>query len=247
MRGWHDATYGDRWADDYDEFVSGTSVGLQTPLAVETLASLAQGGRVLELAIGTGRLAVPLAERGLDVHGIDASEAMLAKLRSKPGSDAIIVHLGDFADVAVDGDYALVFVAFNTLFALATQDDQARCFRNVAAHLEPAGCFVVEAFVPDLSRFDRGQRVQVSHVDLDGLRIEGSLHDAAAQTISTQQVVIDGHGMRLRPIFMRYAYPTELDLMAQLAGLRLRERWGGWDRRGFDAGSVGHVSVYERV
>jgi predicted TPR repeat methyltransferase len=154
MEGYGPETYGDRIADVYD----GLYENLDTEGAVETLASLAGDGPVLELAIGTGRLALPLVERGLEVHGIDASEAMVAKLRDKSGGDRVRVTMGDFADVAVDGRYALIFVAFNTLFGLPTQDDQLRCFANVAARLVDSGVFVVEAFFPDLARFDRGQR-----------------------------------------------------------------------------------------
>src|SRR5581483_9804184 len=148
MEGYDAATYGERIADVYDEWYAEAAF-LETEAAVAKLAELAGEGPVLELAVGTGRVALPLAQRGLEVHGIDASEAMVAKLREKPGGDAIPVTIGDFADVAVDGRYALVYVVFNTLFALESQDEQVRCFRNVAARLEPGGAFVVEAFVPE--------------------------------------------------------------------------------------------------
>ncbi len=156
MDGYGPSTYGDRIADRYDEWF-GCRRTRRTPWPSWPRRPVR--GPVLELAIGTGRLGLPLAERGLEVHGIDASEAMVAKLRAKPGGDRIPVTLGDFAEVGVEGSYRLIFVAFNTFFALPTQEDQVRCFANVARHLEPGGAFVIEAFVPDLSRFDRGQRV----------------------------------------------------------------------------------------
>lgn len=235
-------TYGDRIADVYDTLHD----GLDTEAAVETLAALAGGEPVLELAIGTGRLALPLAARGLEVHGIDASEAMVAKLREKPGGDRIPVTMGDFADVGVEGEFSLVFVAFNTLFALLTQDDQARCFANVARRLADGGVFVVEAFVPDLARFDRGQRVQVNRLDAAEVMLDASRHDPVGQRIDSDHVVITEHGTRIYPVNLRYAFPAELDLMARLAGLELQNRWGGWAREEFTAGSPRHVSVYGR-
>lgn len=235
-------TYGDRIADVYDNLYT----SLDTAGAVETLAELTAGDPVLELAIGTGRLALPLAQRGIEVHGIDASEAMVAKLREKPGGAGIPVTIGDFADVAVDGSYSLVFVAFNTLFALLTQEEQLRCFANVAAHLAEGGVFVVEVFFPDLSRFDRGQRVQATTVDTDEVMIDASRHDPVAQRVDSSHIVITEAGIRLYPVHVRYAFPSELDLMAKLAGLELRERWGGWNREPFTAASQRHVSVYGR-
>jgi SAM-dependent methyltransferase len=235
-------TYGDRIADVYDAFYS----ALDTDGAVELLASLAGGGPVLELAIGTGRIALPLAERGLEVHGIDASEAMVAKLREKPGGERIPVTMGDFADVRVDGSYSLVFVAFNTLFALLTQEDQVRCFANVAARLAPGGVFVVEAFFPDLARFDRSQRVNVNRLDPGEVMIDASRHDPVAQRVDSDHIVLTEEGNRLYPVNIRYAFPSELDLMARLAGLELKERWGGWRREEFTASSQRHVSVWGR-
>jgi SAM-dependent methyltransferase len=243
MEGYGPATYGDRIADVYDAFYEET---LDTDRAVEALADLAAGGPVLELAIGTGRLALPLVERGLEVHGVDASERMVEKLRAKPGGEAIQVTMGDFADVPIEGEYRLVFIAFNTLFALLTQEDQLRCFANVAEHLTEDGAFVVEAFFPDLARFDRGQRVQANWVDSARVMLDASRHDAVEQRVDTQHVVITEEGTRLYPVSIRYAFPSELDLMARLAGLRLRERWGSWKREPFTAESGRHISVYAR-
>lgn len=243
MEGYGPATYGDRIADVYDELYEET---LDTDAAVETLADLAGDGPVLELAIGTGRLALPLAARGLEVHGIDASERMVEKLRAKPGGAAIPVTMGDFADVPVEGTYRLVFIAFNTLFALLTQDGQLRCFANVARHLTDDGTFVVEAFFPDLARFDRDQRTEATWVGRDRVRIDASRHDAVEQRVDSQHVVITEEGTKLYPVSIRYAFPSELDLMARLAGLELRERWGSWRRERFTAESRRHVTVYGR-
>ncbi|MDQ4029538.1 MAG: class I SAM-dependent methyltransferase, partial [Actinomycetota bacterium] len=213
--------------------------------AVEALAALAGAGPALELAIGTGRVALPLAERGVQVHGIDVSEAMVERLRAKPGGDRIPVTIGDFADVAVVGRFSLVFVAFNTFFALASQQDQVRCFRNVAARLAEGGVFALEGFVPDVARFQRHQSVSAPRVELDVVMLDVSRHDPVAQRIDAQHVVINPAGIRLQPVHLRYAWPAELDLMAQLAGMRLRERWGDWERGPFTADSGRHVSVYE--
>jgi len=237
------STYGDRVADVYDRLpqVLGRDIGR----AVGTLAELAGVGPILELGIGTGRLALPLAARGLPVHGIDASEAMVMKLRAKPGGERIAVSIGDFADVAVDGQFSLIFVAFNTFFGLLSQEDQVRCFARVAEHLTADGVFVLEAFVPDVTRFDRGQRVGVVHMGLDDVQLEVSLHDPATQRVRSHHIVISNEGRaQLYPVSVRYAWPAELDLMARLAGMELRSRWNDWDKSEFTAMSRSHVSVY---
>jgi SAM-dependent methyltransferase len=238
------AFFGDSWADIYDETPGAGVLGAGP--AVEFLAGLAGGGRVLELAIGTGRVALPLAARGIVVAGIEASRAMVDRLRAKPGGDAIHITIGDMAEVGVTGPFRLVYLVFNTLFVLLGQERQADCFRNVARVLEPGGLFVVECFVPDQARFDRGQRVHAVSVTEDSAVIEVSRHDAARQRVNTQIVIFDQQGMRMRPVAVRYSWPAELDLMAEQAGLRLRERYGGWDRQPFDSASGGHVSVYQR-
>jgi SAM-dependent methyltransferase len=235
-------TYGDKIADVYDELYT----GLDTDAAVETLAELAGGGPVLELAIGTGRLALPLAERGLELHGIDASEAMVAKLREKPGGERIPVTMGDFADVKVEGRYPLIFIGFNTFFALLTQEDQLRCFANVEQHLADAGLFVLEGFFPDLARYDRDQRVNVLRLDTGEVMLDAVRHDPIAQRIQATHVVITEEETKLYPINLRYAFPSELDLMARLASLELKERWGSWGKEEFTARSQRHVSVYGR-
>jgi SAM-dependent methyltransferase len=242
MDGFDDpASYGDRWADVYDEHHG----ELDPAPAVEFLAGLAGGGRVLELAIGTGRVALPLAGRGISVEGVDASRAMVGRLRAKPGAEPIQVTIGDMADVPVSGPFQLVYLVFNTLFGLLSQQRQADCFGNVARVLEPGGLFVIECFVPDLGRFDRGQRVQARAVTEDSAVLEMTLHDPAQQRLTTQVVTFDGQGIHLRPVAVRYSWPGELDLMAGQAGLRLRERHGDWDRQPFTSSSRKHVSVYQ--
>lgn len=242
--GQYDAsTYGDHIAEVYDDWY----VGLEKDAVVKCLAQLAGPGPVLELGIGTGRIALPLQERGIEVHGIDASPAMVAKLRTKPGGERVPVTIGDFADVGVEGEYSLIFIVFNTLFALTTQEDQLRCFGNVARKLARTGLFVFDAFVPDLSRFDRGQRLGLEAFEPNGLRLEASRHDPVQQRVVTRHVLLSEQGFKFYPLVTRYAWPSELDLMARLAGLRLRERWGGWQREPFTTASTSHVSVYERA
>jgi SAM-dependent methyltransferase len=234
-------TYGDRIAGVYDDLYGQQ---LDTTAAVEALARLAGSGPVLELAIGTGRIAVPLAQRGIDVHGIDASEQMVARLREKPGGADIPVTMGDFADVAVSGSFGLVYLVFNTIFALLTQDDQVRCFENVAKRLSAGGRFVVEAFVPDPGRWDRGQRVSATAIETDRVDMDVSRHDPVNQRVDSQHLRVTSEGTRMYPVSLRYAYPSELDLMARIAGLELVDRWGGWSGEPFTDTSRGHVSVY---
>jgi len=241
MSGFDDpAFYGASWAVAYDDRFG----GLDPAPVVDFLAELADGGRVLELAIGTGRIALPLARRGVMVEGVDASEAMLERLRAKPGADSIPVTIGDMAEVGVSGPFRLVYLVFNTLFCLLSQERQAECFQNVARVLDPDGMFVIDCFVPDLTRFDRDQRVQTLAVTEDSASFELSRHDAVHQRVTTQVVTLDGDGVHLRPVAIRYSWPGELDLMACQAGLRLADRYGGWDRRLFDSSSGQHVSVY---
>ena len=236
-------TYGERIADVYDALYAGR---WDTDGAVELLADLAGAGPALELGIGTGRLALPLAQRGVAVHGIDTSARMVAKLREKSGGAEIPVLIGDFADVGIAGPFALVYVAVNTFFGLPSQEEQVRCFRNVADRLTPGGAVVIEAFVPDPARFDRGQRLGGLQVTMDAVALEATVHDPLNQRLTSQHVVLTEGGIRLYPARLRYAWPSELDLMAQLAGLRLRDRWANWRREPFTAASMGHVSVYMR-
>jgi SAM-dependent methyltransferase len=236
-------TYGERMAEVYDQW---PGVPPNTEAVVAALTRLAGRGPVLELGIGTGRIALPLAQRGPHVHGIDASPAMVARLRAKPGGEHIPVTIGDFADMAVEGRFTLIFVVFNTFFGLLSQEDQVRCFLGVAQHLTDDGVFVLEAFVPDLSRYDRGQRVEARQVETDRIHLATSIHDPVQQRIMSQQVVLSAEGIRLYPVQVRYAWPSELDLMARLAGLQLKHRWAGWAGEPFTASSGSHVSVYGR-
>jgi SAM-dependent methyltransferase len=233
-------TYGEHVAGVYDDWYADFD-----PQAIDTLAALARSGRALELGIGTGRIALPLSAKDIEVHGIDAAASMISRLRAKHGSDEIKITQGDFADVGVEGEFALVYIVFNTFFALSSQDEQVRCFRNVAAHLTRDGCFVIEAFVPDLTRFTGGQVNWATSVTADEVQLDVGQHDAAAQRVTSQKVVITDGNIRLYPVQIRYAWPAELDLMAQLAGLRLRERWSSWRREPFSSESTKHISVYE--
>jgi SAM-dependent methyltransferase len=235
-------TYGDLISGVYDEWYGGDMED-----AVSLLVSLAGNGPALELGIGTGRVALPLAHRGVEVHGMDASEAMVGRLREKPGGAEVPVTIGDFAEVGVEGRFSLVYVVANTFFALLTQEDQLRCFENVARKLDDGGVFVIEAFVPDLSRFTGDQATRTGRVGTDEVVLECSRHNPVSQRVDSQTVVIREDETRLYPVSLRYAWPSELDLMARLAGLRLRERHGGWNGEPFTAVSGSHVSVYERA
>src|SRR5712692_2607422 len=232
MAGYDESTYGERIAETYD---TRPEVPTDTDDTAAFLAEVA----------GTGRIALPLASRGLQVSGIDASPAMVAKLREKPAGSRLPVTHGNFADVAVEGRFTLVYVVFNTFFGLLSQEDQVRCFANVAARLEPKGVFVIEAFVPDLTLFDRGQRVNAIRINDDEVIIDASRLELGNQYIRAQHVHVRDGGVKLYPVQLRYAWPSELDLMARLAGMRLRERWAGWRREAFSGGSGKHVSVYE--
>jgi SAM-dependent methyltransferase len=236
------ATYGDRIADVYDE----QHMGRDAEVEADFLAGLAGDGRALELGIGTGRVALPLLVHGVAVHGVDASERMVAKLRAKAGGESIPVTIGDFADFTLAERFTLVYVVFNTFFGLLEQADQVRCFQCVAKHLQPGGRFVLDCFVPDLTRFDRGQRTAATYVELDEIRLDVSMHDAVHQRVRTHHVVLRDGTQSLFPVEIRYAWPSELDLMAQLAGLTLEARHGGWRREPFTDASGVHISVYRK-
>jgi SAM-dependent methyltransferase len=213
--------------------------------AVAFLAELAAGGPALELAIGTGRIALPLAERGVRVDGIDISPAMVSRLREKPGGDRIDVTMGDFANVGVPGTYPLIYVVFNTMFNLLSQDEQVRCFENVAAHLTAGGSFVIEAGSPAVLYGLRDyQYVEAEAIEVDYVRLDLLRHDPATQMLDESHVQLSRDGIRLNPVRQRYSWPSELDLMARIAGLRLKERWGYWDRRPYTARSRTVVSVF---
>ena len=238
-----DGYFGERVAAVYDESEAEEFELTAVGPAVEFLAGLAGSGRALELGIGTGRIALPLAGRGVPVHGIDLSRAMVARLRAKPGGDAIGVTIGDFATARAEETFSLAYLVFNTVMNLTTQAAQVACFRNVAAHLDPGGCFVIEVMVPDLRRLPPGQDAVPFQVS--PARCAFDRYDTVTQAMSSNYVeIVDGRG-EFRSIPFRYVWPAELDLMAQLAGMRLRERWGGWTREPFTSESRKHVSVWE--
>ena len=235
-------SFGEDAARRYDDVKRGDEVE-----AVAFLEQMAQGGPALELAIGTGRIALPLAARGIHVDGIDISIAMVDQLRSKPGGDQLSVTIGDFADVPVPGAYRLIYVVFNTLHNLLTQDEQVRCFENVADHLTDDGSFLIEASVP--SRFyclQNDQYVEAEAIEIDEIRLDVAQHDPVTQLLHENHVSISTEGVRLNPIVTRYIWPSELDLMARIAGLRLKERWGGWSREPYNSTTDKLVSVYGR-
>ena len=234
--------YGASIAEEYDDLWEGL---VDTDTAVACLAALAGDGPVLELGVGTGRLALPLVARGLSVHGVDASEDMLEQLRAKPGGEALPVTVGDFADVEVPGPFSLVVLALNTIFALPTQDAQVACFANAARHLGPGGRFVIETWVPDLARFAAsGSAVGVRRLTSTAVSLDVAEVDPVEQRMRTTQVSLrEGH-LRLHPANHRYAWPAELDLMARLAGMGREQRWADWSRSPFTATSRTHVSVY---
>lgn len=244
MQDFDKGTFGELYADTYD--ADRPHMAAETEASVALLAELAHGPDILELAVGTGRVALPLAARGFRVTGIEASPEMVAQLRNKPGAEAIQTVMGDMADVAVPGPFHLGFLVYNTLFNLTSQDAQVRCFHNVARVLRPGGCFVVETFVPDLSGFSGHQSVRALEVERGHVKLDVQQHDPVMQTISYQRVRIEAGGTTMAPLVLRYAWPSELDLMARLAGLDLTHRWSGWDRAPFTADSTRHVSVYTR-
>ena len=235
-------SFGDDASELYRDLQRGDEVA-----AVEFLARLAGNGPALELAIGTGRVALPLAARGIRVEGIDISPAMVDQLRAKPGGDKIPVVIGDFADVPASGTYRLIYVVWNTLFNLLTQEDQVKCFMNVAHHLTEDGSFVIEALVPAfLYRLQNDQYVEAEAIEVNEVRLDVLRHDAGRQMIEESHVSLSPAGIHLNPVVQRYAWPSELDLMARIAGLRLKNRWGGWSQEPFGANSGTHVSVYGR-
>jgi SAM-dependent methyltransferase len=239
-----DGYFGEPIAATYDE----TSDRMFEPAVVDPtvdfLAGLAGDGRALELGIGTGRIAVPLAERGVEVHGIDLSRAMVARLRTKPGGEAIGVTIGDFSSAKVDGTFRLAYLVYNTIMNLTSQEAQVACFRNVADHLEPGGRFVIEVGVPDLRRLPPGER----HVVFDASPTHWGIdeYDVVNQGLVSHHFDVRGGEISMSWGPFRYVWPAELDLMARLAGLELVERWSGWKREPFTSDSRQHVSVWEK-
>ena len=236
--------FGEEVAAEYDDPLDPMFRAEAIDPVVDLLTELAGDGRALELGIGTGRIALPLSARGVPVSGIDLSEAMVARLRAKPGGEAVDVTIGDFATTKVDGRFSLAYLVFNTIMNLTTQDEQVACFENVAEHLEPGGCFVVEVGVPALRRLPPGETFQVFEVRPTRLGFD-ELDVASQGLISHHYSIVDGQ-THVHSIPFRYVWPAELDLMARLAGMTLRERWSGWDRKPFTSESTSHVSVWQR-
>jgi len=230
-------------AATYDEDVADRAAPEVIDPTVDVLAQLAGDGRALEFGIGTGRVALPLAARGVPVHGIELSSAMAAQLEAKPGGDAIGVTIGDFSTTRVDGSFSLVYLVFNTIMNLTTQVDQVACFRNAAAHLAPGGCFVIEVMIPELRRLPPGETF---HVFSGGERSWGiDEYDVANQGLVSHHLDVEDGTLERFSVPFRYVWPAELDLMAQLAGMTLRARWAGWTREPFTSESREHVSVWE--
>ena len=239
-----DGYFGGPVAARYDQSTARMSGPDVVGPAVGLLAELAGDGRALELGIGTGRIALPLARRGVPVHGIDLSRAMVARMRDKPGGDAIAVTIGDFATTVVEGRFSLAYLVFNTIMNLTTQDAQVDCFRNAAAHLQPGGCFVIEVMVPELRRLPAGQDAVPFQVSPGQWAFDR--YDTATQAMSSNYVEVSGGRGEYRSIPFRYVWPAELDLMARIAGMRLRQRWASWTREPFTSESPQHISVWEK-
>jgi len=234
-----------RIASQYDERSADMfEPGVVEP-AVAFLAELAGEGPALEFAIGTGRIALPLSRRGITVRGIDISEPMVDRLLAKPGADAIGVTIGDFATTRVEGTFRLVYLVFNTIMNLTTQEEQVACFENAAAHLASGGTFVIEVGVPNLQRLPRGEKFQPFSVTSTHLGFDE--YDVATQYAASHHYWIAGDRVQVDSYPFRYVWPSELDLMARIAGLRLRERWGWWNREPFTSESTTHVSVWEKA
>jgi SAM-dependent methyltransferase len=237
--------FGEQVAARYDELSADMFEPAAVDPVVDFLADLAGQGAALELGIGTGRIALPLARRGIRVHGIDLSEAMVARLRAKPGAEQIGVTIGDFATTSVDGRFSVAYLVFNTIGNLTTQDEQVACFQNVAAHLQPGGCFVIEVGVPQLQRLPPGERVRAFALTPTHLGFDE--YDIASQGLISHHYHIEDGRLDKGSLPLRYVWPAELDLMARLAGMTLRERWGGWKREPFTSDSTKHVSVWEKA
>ncbi|MCP2338240.1 class I SAM-dependent DNA methyltransferase [Actinomadura rupiterrae] len=239
-----DGRFGEKVAARYDDDSSERFRPETVNRTASVLADLADGGRALEFAVGTGRIALPLAERGIEVHGIELSRAMLRRLHAKPGGDGIRTTVGDMATTRADGTFTLVYLVFNTINNLTTQDAQVACFENAAAHLEPGGHFVIEVGVPELRKLPPGQTMIPWHSSATEYCYD--VLDTSTQSMIGHYITIDGDRSEHETIPFRYVWPSELDLMARLAGMRLVHRWSGWTREPFTHESTEHVSVWQK-
>jgi len=241
MQNWTANSYGDEWATEYDSRFS--FLTQETALVVEAISDLlVHGGSVLELGVGTGRIAIPLAQRGVRVVGLDASQRMLEILHGKAGSDLFKTAQGDFSDFDLDEEFAIIFMSCNTLFSLPSQDLQLACLNSAAKHLTAAGIVIVEAGMPSV--LINAPSVQLAELGLEASTVELISHDAATQQVHRQRVSFTKDGLRLKSIFSRYIWPSELELMARLAGMELRFRWSGWEKGVFGSHSTGHISAF---
>lgn len=238
----HSEIWDDETARTYDADVAGMFGPKVVGRTVDVLAGLAAGGRALEFAVGTGRIAIPLAARGVEVVGIELSQPMLDRLRAKPGSERVLALQGDMTLTRADGTFSVVYLVFNTITNLLTQDAQVACFENAAAHLEPGGCFVVETFVPALQRLPVGERLVPFDVSDDHIGIDE--YDVVNQMLVSHHVSTRTDGVTRSSGRFRYAWPAEYDLMARIAGMQLSDRWADWHRTPFTATSTSHVSVW---
>jgi SAM-dependent methyltransferase len=238
-----DNSYGNDHVNVYDTFYESRDNDAEV---AALLSALAAGKRALEFGVGTGRLAIPLAAAGVEVHGIDNSQAMLDVMQAKPGAARIHSYLGDAATLRVPGEFQLVFIGFSTIYLLGSQQMQLQCFRNAAEHLAPGGKFLVEAFLHDRLQWSTGEQFSTTGVERDQVNVRAAIHDPVDQVIKLQHITIGTAGISFRPNRLRYIWPSELDLMGQLAGMRLMARWGDWKKTPFSAQSTSMVSVYEK-
>jgi SAM-dependent methyltransferase len=241
MSGYDPAAYGKAWSAQYDDLYAGRD---DPAAVVAALERLTQGRSLLDIGIGTGRLAIPLHDAGWRVAGIEASDAMISRLRERAGERDIAVHAGDMRSRRIDDRFDVALIAFSTLFLLPDQDSQVACLQNAVDHLGPGGVLVVEAFIPDHARWSDGRRVALSRWADDGVEIEAARHDRARQTIEVRYLSLTDAGVGVRPLALRYAWPSEIDLMVRLAGAELTERWADWQGSPYGATSQAHVSVY---
>jgi SAM-dependent methyltransferase len=237
------SAYGRNIASHYDQ----TSGIADSDVEVATIAELSRGEPILEFGIGTGRLALPLVESGHRVAGIDGSAEMVRLLRQKPRGAAIPVELGDFSEVRVEGQFGLVVLAMNTIYALPSQEAQVRCFHNATRHLSLGGLFVIEAWLPDLGAYRNGRSMRIYEHRDGEVVLEASEIFPARQFMQTNKIFLKSDSVKVFPANHRYAWPAELDLMAELAGMRLRHRWADWSKTAYGDESVAHVSAWEKV
>lgn len=236
--------YGQDYADIYDQSFDDRD---DPGKLVAAISAVSPSGAILEFGIGSGRIALPLARAGRHVTGVDNSKEMLALLEKKPGAEKIANHLGDITTLKVAGEFSLVLVCFSTIYLLGSQSAQLLCFQNASNHLRAGGRFLVEAFLHDRSQWLTNEQFSTTGVERDVVTARAAVHDPVLQTITLQHLTIRAGGISFRPNLLRYIWPSELDLMGKLSGMRLVERWGDWNRTSFSAASSNMISVYEKI